>query len=83
MTSLKYMVEDPLRVVLGFYVVEPKDVLQSLEREECLSLLNGFLETLPKGKIERIFGFMQDRLAVLLQDCSTLEEVNKILAECL
>ena len=34
-----------------------------------------------KGKIERIFGFMQDRLAVLLQDCSTLEEANKILAK--
>jgi len=33
-----------------------------------------------KGKIERIFGFIQNRLVVLLQDCQTIEEANKILA---
>ena len=34
-----------------------------------------------KGKIERIFGFMQNRLPVLLQDCQSIEEANKILAK--
>jgi len=34
-----------------------------------------------KGKIERVFGFIQNRLAVLLQDCSTIEEANKILTK--
>jgi hypothetical protein len=34
-----------------------------------------------KGKIERLFKFMQERLGILLQDCQTIEDANKILAK--